>query len=362
VLEETPRLPVALTTPASNPFAAPHSQALLSRIERARAVERGLAGLYRWYVARSQSLRNWNPDRDFDWRALRRDHAEPLHAIVEGFYGVEQYAPDYVRTLLRAIRESYGRSHFHLRWGAEEEKHADLWRNVVLSLGRRSIEWIEQRTAMLRAQTYEMPWDDALHMLFYTVLQERATYVVYRELQRAALGRRSDERLDSIQDPVLASVCATIARDEAAHYHFFLEAARLFLYYFPEDSVAALVDVVRHFAMPAGHLVPDYDTFTRALHEGGVFGPRTHYSDVVNVSLAHLGLPALRALEAGIRRTRQLPGDDGRDMDVLGWVDAARIERAAQAAFTRAHTYASSSGVAHTLHTDFAPAWSWKET
>ena len=355
-MEEAPCSPVALDAPSTAPQGRERA-GLKSRVERSRAVERGLTGLYRWYVARSQAQRNWNPDAGFEWRQLRRNHGDPLHVIVEGFYGVEQYAPDYVRTLLRVIRESYGRSHFHLRWGAEEEKHADLWRNVVLSLGRRSVDWMEERTAMLRAHSYELPWDDPLHMLFFTVLQERATYVVYHALERAARGETANERLGSVVDPVLASACATIAHDEAAHYHFFVEASRLFLYYFPEESVVALVDVIRHFAMPAAEIVPDYDTFTRALHRAGLFGPRMHHRDVVTVALAHLGMPALHALEDGIRRTRTLPDAADRNADVWRWADPARAERAASTVFARVRRYADSSGVAHTLCTDFVTAW-----
>jgi acyl-[acyl-carrier protein] desaturase len=360
VLEEAPLLPIALAAPSADTSRV-RPGGLMSRAERSRAVERGLTGLYRWYVARSQAQRNWNPDTDFDWRRLRRDHDDPLHHIIEGFYGVEQYAPDYVRTLLRVIRESYGRSHFHLRWGAEEEKHADLWRNAVLSLGRRSVDWVEARTAALRANRYELPWDDALHMLFFTVLQERATYVVYHALERAARGETAANRLGSVEDPVLATVCTTIARDEAAHYHFYLEAARLFLYYFPEDSVAALVDVMRHFAMPAADIVPDYDTFTRALHRAGLFGPRMHHRDVVSVALEHLGMPGLRALEHGVRRTRTLPDSSESGADIWQWVDSARVARAASGVFDRVRRYAESAGVAHTMSARFDIAWSPEE-
>ncbi|MDQ2688596.1 MAG: hypothetical protein M3Y28_12095, partial [Armatimonadota bacterium] len=67
----------------------------LSRAEKDRAIQRGFYGLYRWYVDRSQTTRNWNPDRSFDWSALGKNHSPELLTIVEGFYGVEQYAPDY---------------------------------------------------------------------------------------------------------------------------------------------------------------------------------------------------------------------------------------------------------------------------
>ena len=71
---------------------------------------------------------------------------------VEGFFAVEQYTPDYVLPLLNLIRRSYGRSQWHIRWGAEEERHADLWRNTVLALRRRSEPWLDDYTAGLRSR------------------------------------------------------------------------------------------------------------------------------------------------------------------------------------------------------------------
>jgi acyl-[acyl-carrier-protein] desaturase len=326
---------------------------LASAAERARYVERGLTGLYRWYVGRSQAQRTWNPDRDFAWRALRQDQPDAIHEAIEGFYAVEQFVPDYVRTLLRVIRESYGRSHFHLRWGAEEEKHADLWRNAVLSLGRRSVDWMEDYTGVLRTQAYELPWDDPLHMLFYAVFQERATHVVYRALASALEGKPS-QTLTAMPDPVLARAASIIAVDEAAHYHFFLEAARLYLYYFPDQAVRALVDVLRHFSMPAHDLIPGYEEFGQVLHRSGLFGRRAYYTDVVQVSLNHLGLPGIRAIEAGIRRSR-VPADSGLHHPGCTWLDSVRLERGARAVFDRAARYAREAGVSHTLHVEFVP-------
>jgi acyl-[acyl-carrier-protein] desaturase len=327
---------------------------LTHHAQRSICIERGLTGLYRWYIGRSQTHRTWNPDRDFAWRALRQDQPDAVHAVIEGFYAVEQFVPDYVRTLLRVIRESYGRSHFHLRWGAEEEKHADLWRNALLSLGRRSVSWVEAQTRVLRARTYELPWDDPLHMLFYTVFQERATHVVYKALESAVSGGQP-RGLIAVPDPVLARAAATIALDEAAHYHFFLQASRLYLYYFPEESVRALVDVLRHFSMPAHDLIPGYDEFGRVLHQSGLFGRRAHYTDVVQVALNHLGLPGVRAIEAGIQRSRMRPDVDSPDRDAAGWLDAVRLERGARGVFAQATRYAEEAGVGHTLHGEFIP-------
>ncbi|MCS7002356.1 MAG: fatty acid desaturase, partial [Dehalococcoidia bacterium] len=130
---------------------------LLSRQERARRIERAVRGLYRWYTEKSQMKRNWHVDSGFRWRDLRTDHDEQIYKLIEGFYAVEQYVPDYTAKGLHLLRKSYGRSQFQIRWGAEEEKHADLWRNALLFGARWSPERVEEYTAALRESTWELP-------------------------------------------------------------------------------------------------------------------------------------------------------------------------------------------------------------
>ena len=125
-----------------------------------------------------------------------------MHTILEGFFAVEQYVPDYVTSLMHVIRKSHGRSHFHLRWGSEEEKHADMWRNAVLFGGKRSLEWMEEYMADLRSNEWRIPWDDPLHMVFYTVFQERATQVNYLNLGLVAKGLHTNPAFADDADPV----------------------------------------------------------------------------------------------------------------------------------------------------------------
>jgi acyl-[acyl-carrier-protein] desaturase len=70
---------------------------------------------------------------------------------------VSAYTPDYILPLLNLIRRSYGRAQWHVRWGAEEERHADLWRNAVLSFGKRDEKWIDEYTVALRAKEWRLP-------------------------------------------------------------------------------------------------------------------------------------------------------------------------------------------------------------
>ena len=330
---------------------------MLSRDEKDRLIERGFLGLYRWYVAKSQVQRNWNPDKDFDWRNFRRDHTPEMNTILEGFFAVEQFVPDYVTKLLQVIRKSHGRSHFHIRWGSEEEKHADLWYNTVLFSQYRSPEWLKEYMGQLRGQEWNLPWDDPMHMIFYTVFQERATQVNYLNTAVIARGKSENPLYANSADPVLALASSKIAADEAAHYNFFLEGARLFLYYYPAEALQAMMDVINHFAMPAGNLIPNYNHFAEVVYKAGVYGPREHSRDVVQAALNNLGITGRKALENGIRRSRLVPDENGnlRETAIFDGLDFLTIQDKVKRIYKVIETHETEVGFSDVDPTIFVP-------
>jgi acyl-[acyl-carrier-protein] desaturase len=292
---------------------------LLSRSYRDRLIERGLLGLYRWYTARSQETRNWNPDLGFEWNKIRTDFNPQVQMVLEGFFAVEQYAPDYTSKFLAMVRRSHGRSHFQMRWGSEEEKHADSWENAVLFSRSRTPAYLEEYKIALRTNEWKLPWDDALHVLLYTVFQERATQLNYLNLAKITQGISSKPELNDQIDSVLTKVAVTIATDEAAHYNFFLECARLFMYYYPLETLEAMRDVVNHFAMPAGDIIPNWDEFFEAAYKCAVYGPREYARDVVALVFSQFGVQGKKQLEEGIKKTRLVPDEHGQMMQTAIW-------------------------------------------
>jgi acyl-[acyl-carrier-protein] desaturase len=309
---------------------------------RQQLVGRYCHSLYRWYLSRSQKARNWNPDQSFDWRLLRQDHNEQLMGVIEGFYAVEQYAPDYTAELTRLARAGYGHSQFQIRWGAEEEKHADLWRNVLLFGRARTPEQLERYTCDLRANAWVAPFETPLEMLFYTVFQERATQLIY--LKTASLTR--EDGCDERADPVLAKVISTIAVDEAAHYDFFLALARVQLYYFPQEALDALVKVLRNFVMPAAQIVPNYDAFIKVLYDSHLFSPGIYGREVAKPALSALGIESVKALEHGLAQTKMTPSVDGvtRPAPFAG-CNFSVLESAVRGLFDRVNRYESMIGL-----------------
>jgi acyl-[acyl-carrier-protein] desaturase len=331
---------------------------LLSHAERDRLIERALLGLYRWYLDRSQALRNWNPDRSFDWRRLRTDHSPELNMVIEGFYAVEQYVPDYTRRTVEISRRSYARSNFQIRWGAEEERHAQLWRNAILFARFRSPRWIEEYGESLRVREWQLPWDDAFHMTFYALIQERATQLNYLNTAIIARGRSPRPELAGDRDPVLEQAAVTIAADEVAHYGFFLELTRLYLYYYPAQTLEALRDVVAHFAMPGMDLLSNIERLSDLLYRTGIYGPRQYARDVLQVVLENLGVAGRRELEQGVRRSRQVPDGQGslRDTALCSALDYGAVEAAVRRLFARVEAFEQETGLADVDPTEFVPS------
>ena len=63
--------------------------------------------------------------------------------------------------------------------------------------------------------------------------------------------------------------------------------------------------------MPAGNLIPNYDRFAEVVYRAGVYGPREHARDVVQAALNNLGVAGRKALEAGIKKSRLVPDENG---------------------------------------------------
>lgn len=335
--------------------------ALLSKNERHRLLERAFIGLYRWYVDRSQVTRNWNPDSFVNWREMRTDHSADAVMLIEGFFAVEQYAPDYTSEIVRIVRQSQGRSHFQLRWGSEEERHANTWENALLFCQARSPEYIDNYKRELRNNAWTLPWEDPLHMLVYTVFQERATQVNYLNFAQIARGKSEKIGYDGDIDPILEKACSILSIDEAAHYAFFLESARLHLYYFPEETLQAILDVVNHFAMPAQAIIPNWNEIAEVIYRTGVYGPREFQRNVILPVFQNLSVTGKKALENGLKRSREIPDRDGNFRTTAIWdtFDPVAVEMHAERIHEKIAEYEVKIGRWDLDPTTFTPNSEW---
>lgn len=330
---------------------------LLSKEEKDRLIERGMLGIYRWYFDQSQTKRNWNPYRSFDWASMNKNHSPELLTILERFFAVEQYVPDYTSKLTQLTRKSMGRSHFQVLWGAEEAKHSELWYNSLLFSTQRSTKWMGEYLRNLRQQEWKLPWDDALHMSCYVVIQERATQLNYINLMKIALGQSDKPALANNSDPVLAAASKVIANDEAAHYGFFLSIASLYLYYYPAQLLTALDEVIKHFAMPALDMFED-PNWGEILYKTGIYGAREYTKDVLQVAIKQLSVKSRKALELGIKNSRLVPDPDGNicDAAIFKSFDYREVGATVKNTIDRITRYAKEVGIHDLDPVTFTPS------
>src|SRR5438874_13578737 len=81
---------------------------------------------YKEFFDHAEEKRRWNLKNDIPWADVKSGAVgEDRAAIVEAFYAVEMYIPDYNAKLVRMFRNtSRGFTWFQLNWGYEESKHS----------------------------------------------------------------------------------------------------------------------------------------------------------------------------------------------------------------------------------------------
>ena len=219
-----------------------------------------------------------------------------------------------------------------------------------------SVEWIEEYKEALRNNEWQLPWDDAMHMLFYTLIQERATQINYLNAAAIAAGKVNTPEHRNDADPVLEKVCITIATDEAAHYNFFNESARLMFYYYrPVDRRPG--DVIKHFSCPAWTLFR-ISALSGECAQAAVFGPREYAGDVLQVALSNINVRASKAFSYGVRRSRAVPDPDGnlRDTALFEAIDYPALEKAVKRLHDRIAEHEREIGYSEVDPTYFVPS------
>ena len=107
--------------------------------------------------------------------------------------------------------------------------------------------------------------------MVYTTVQELSTQAFY-----VNVARKAEE-----EDPLLANILLTIAKDETLHYTFYREAVKAHLELDP-NYVWPVCKVLMDFAMP-GYLMPDFHERQRIISAGANYGIAEYFRHVVDV-------------------------------------------------------------------------------
>lgn len=252
--------------------------------------------IYREFFDLAERRRRWSMERDIPWDQCNPNTSRAIADVVESFCAVELFLPDYVGKALPMARTARGRAWFLANWGYEESKHSLVLHEWLVRSGHRTEEQLEEVANWAVVGEWELPTDNVRAMTCYTMCQELATWLHYRNL-RNIVGNT---------DPALNKVLALISVDERAHYDFYLKVMRLHL----EDDRAATLEALRRvlngFAMPATHLLADSARRQAAVRSLNIFNEALFYSDVLVPIMDALGIE-LAELRNKAPRKKSLP-------------------------------------------------------
>jgi len=156
-------------------------------------------------------------------------------------------------------------------WTSEEDQHSNILETYLLVT--RNID--PNRLHRLRKAVVRNAWTPGEATPFegmaYTSVQELSTQAFYISVAKKA----------DAEDPLLANILRTIAKDETLHYAFYREAVKAHLELNP-NYIWPLCEVLTNFFMP-GHLMPNFSERQLIMSLGANYGIAEYFNNVVNV-------------------------------------------------------------------------------
>ncbi len=236
--------------------------------------------LYRDYFDLAEKKRRWSLRDDIPWDDCNGALDPAIVDVVQTFCAVELFLPDYVSKLMPQVRANRGPAWMIANWGYEESKHSLALGDWLLRSGMRSEEQMAELDSQVFQQEWNLPHDNARGMVCYTMVQELATWLHYRNLREVARQRGGDLALDRILN--------LISIDERAHYDFFRRLVQLYLEDDRPGTLEQMRRVINQFAMPAVHLLFDGRKRVEAVKELRIFDYDIFYTQVFEPILTAL--------------------------------------------------------------------------
>jgi acyl-[acyl-carrier-protein] desaturase len=235
---------------------------------------------YRDFFDVAEKKRRWNVRDDIPWDDCNPNLDPVIADVVQTFCMVELFLPDYLSKQLPQVRANKGRAMMLANWGYEESKHSMVLNDWMLKGKHRTEEQIADMETSVFEREWSLKYNDPLATVVYTMVQEVATRVNYRNLRKAAGGRC----------PALDQVLEFVQIDEAAHGHFFRQVVSIYLEEHRAETLERIRMVLNTFTMPADHLLADGRQRVANIKALKIFDEGVFLNEVATPLLAQLGL------------------------------------------------------------------------
>ena len=242
----------------------------------------GFRGIYRAFFDHAEKKRRWNVVDGIPWDEVKlRAVDEDLVEILEAFYSVEMYLPDYSSKLIALNRQNHGMAWFLTNWCYEESKHSMAIEEWLIRSGRRTPQEMERLNDRLLGAEWELPFSTGRRMMIYSMFQELATQLNYVNLSKLTA---------PAGDAALQRLILLVASDEGCHHRMFVDCVKEYMRIDRAGTVDDIAFVLQHFEMPAHDLIPDWTRKGEMIERHRIYGGRQFVTRVLLPTLQRLGL------------------------------------------------------------------------
>jgi acyl-[acyl-carrier-protein] desaturase len=174
-------------------------------------------------------------------------------------------------------------------WTAEEDRHGVVLHDYCRDSQILNAPILERMQFEYLKAGFNPEWDrDPYRVFVYTTLQERAT-----QASHSATGKLASE-----YEPLIGTVLANVAKEEARHYAFYREIFLHVLQRDPNRALESAATVMPAIDMP-GVKMPYFREMADVIRRAGIYGPRD-YLRIVEEQIRYWKIEALEGLnEAG---------------------------------------------------------------
>lgn len=211
------------------------------------------------------------PDTDPDahiqtLRERARGISLPLRVALALNLLTEEGLPHFHRILAVYLgNESFWHKWTNL-WTAEEDRHGAILHDYAHDSRILDNPVLERMQFEYMRAGFAPAWDrDPYRVFVYTSLQERATQVSH-----ANTGRLASE-----YEPLIGTVLANVAKEEARHYVFYREIFQRVLQRDPNNALHSASILMPSIDMP-GVAMPHFRDMADVIRRAGIYGPRDY--------------------------------------------------------------------------------------
>jgi len=210
--------------------------------------------------------RRWIVEKDVPWEDVGREPiSEDAALMIESFFAVESYLPDFAEKGMGYYRKMVGLSNGHINWSYEELKHGRTLQLVLERSGARTPDQTRDFRMALARKGWSMPYPTARQMLIYASFQEKETQRNYEHLRSVLANGGSSGAAQALR---------IIGRDEAFHHAYYKDLVKILLEYDEVGTAQDIQKVATSFRMPAQHLMPNMEDRVRVMVRNKVFGKK----------------------------------------------------------------------------------------